>query len=290
MTIYKASDLLLNSDGSVFHLKLHPNQVAPNIILVGDPDRAEMVSSFFSSLDYRVQNREFVCHTGMYQTMPISVISSGIGTDNIDIVLNELDALVNIDLNSRTIKKDHTCLQIVRMGTSGSLQKNIPVDSIVLGKYGLGFDGLLHFYRAKDIMETEMEDAFVAHCQYPDERARPYIVKNSDELERKLISDEIFAGITATSGGFYGPQGRVLRLAVQDKEMNRKIESFRFNKLCITNLEMETSAIYGLSKLMGHKALSMNAIIANRSTLSFSKDPYAAVEKLIKYTLNKLSE
>jgi len=139
-------------------------------------------------------------------------------------------------------------------------------------------------------MEAEMEDAFIAHCQYPDERSRPYIVKNSEELERKLISDEIFAGITATSGGFYGPQGRVLRLAVQDKDMNRKIESFRFNELCITNLEMETSAIYGLSKLMGHKALSMNAIIANRSTLSFSKDPYAAVEKLIKYTLNKLSE
>ena len=284
------SELILNPDGSIYHLNLKPEHIAPNIIFVGDQDRVDKVAKHFDHIEFSTQKREFRTVVGSYRNKRFTVVSTGIGPDNIDIVLNELDALVNIDLNSRTIKKDHTCLQIVRMGTSGSLQKNIPVDSIVLGKYGLGFDGLLHFYRAKDIMETEMEDAFVAHCQYPDERARPYIVKNSDELERKLISDEIFAGITATSGGFYGPQGRVLRLAVQDKEMNQKIESFRFNKLCITNLEMETSAIYGLSKLMGHKALSMNAIIANRSTLSFSKDPYAAVEKLIKYTLNKLSE
>ena len=284
------SELILNPDGSIYHLNLKPEHIAPNIIFVGDQDRVDKVAKHFDHIEFSTQKREFRTVVGSYKNKRFTVVSTGIGPDNIDIVLNELDALVNIDLSSRTIKKEHTCLQIVRMGTSGSLQKNIPVDSIVLGKYGLGFDGLLHFYRAEDIMETEMEDAFIEHCQYPDKRSRPYIIKNSEELESKLMSDEIFAGITATSGGFYGPQGRVLRLAVQDEKMNRKIESFRFNELCITNLEMETSAIYGLSKLMGHKALSMNAIIANRSTLRFSKDPYAAVEKLIKYTLNKLSD
>jgi uridine phosphorylase len=218
------------------------------------------------------------------------VISTGIGPDNIDIVLNEIDALVNVDLITRTLKTDHTSLQIIRMGTSGSLQKDIPVDSIVLGNYGLGFDGLLHYYQARHIMETEIEEAFIAHCSYPAERSRPYVIKGSELLKGKLFSDEIFAGITATAIGFYGPQGRVLRLPVQDEEMNHKIESFRFDKQRITNFEMETSAIYGLSALMGHEALSMNATIANRPNLTYSKNPDAAIEKLIQYTLNKLTE
>ena len=205
-------------------------------------------------------------------------------------MINELDALVNIDFETRTIKKEHTALNIVRIGTSGSLQDHIPVDSFVLAKYGIGFDGLLHAYDCEDILEKEMEDAFIVHTNYSNRKSRPYIVRNDEKLEKKLISDKIFTGITATAGGFYGPQGRILRLAIQDPELNHKIDSFDYNGVNITNLEMETSAIYGLSKLLGHKAVSMNCIIANRANLTFSKDPYLAVENLIKYTLNKLAE
>jgi len=284
------SELILNPDGSIYHINLKPEHIAPHIIFVGDQNRVDKVAKYFDHIEYRTQKREFKTVVGSYKNKRFTVISTGIGPDNIDIVLNEIDALVNIDLNSRTLKKVHTALQIIRMGTSGSLQKDIPVDSIVLGKYGLGFDGLLHYYRGKHIMETAMEEAFIAHCTYPVERSRPYVIRGSEGLERKLFSEEIFAGITATAIGFYGPQGRVLRLPVQDDDMNHKIESFRFNKQRITNFEMETSAIYGLSKLMGHEALSMNAIIANRPNLSYSKDPDAAIEKLIQYTLNKLAE
>lgn len=284
------SELILNPDGSIYHINLKPEHIAPNIIFVGDQDRVDKVAKHFESIEFTTQKREFRTVVGSYRNKRFTVISTGIGPDNIDIVLNEIDALVNIDLDARTLKKNHTALNIVRIGTSGSLQKDIPVDAIVLGKYGLGFDGLLHFYHTENIMETDMEEAFIAHCAYPKERSRPYIIKNSQSLENKLYSDEIYAGITATAGGFYGPQGRVLRLAVQDQDMNRKIECFKYNDLRITNMEMETSAIYGLSKLLGHKAVSMNAIIANRANLSFSKDPYAAIDKLIKYTLHKLSE
>jgi len=284
------SELILNPDGSIYHLNLKPEHIAPNIIFVGDQDRVDKVTKHFDQIEFTTQKREFRTVVGSYRNKRFTVISTGIGPDNIDIVFNEIDALVNIDLHTRTLKQDHTSLNIVRMGTSGSLQKDIPVDSIVLGRFGLGFDGLLHFYDTENIMETDMEDAFIKHCSYPEERSRPYIIKNSASLEKKLYSDEIYAGITATAGGFYGPQGRVLRLPVQDSEMNQKIECFKFNELRITNMEMETSAIYGLSKLLGHRAVSMNAIIANRANLSFSKDPYAAIERLIKYTLNKLSE
>jgi uridine phosphorylase len=284
------SELILNPDGSIYHINLKPEHIAPNIIFVGDQDRVDKVAKHFEYIEFTTQKREFRTVVGSYRNKRFTVISTGIGPDNIDIVLNEIDALVNIDLDARTLKKNHTALNIVRIGTSGSLQKDIPVDAIVLGKYGLGFDGLLHFYHTENIMETDIEEAFIAHCAYPKERSRPYIIKNSQSLEKKLYSDEIYAGITATAGGFYGPQGRVLRLAVQDPDMNRKIECFKYNDLRITNMEMETSAIYGLSKLLGHKAVSMNAIIANRANLSFSKDPYAAIDKLIKYTLHKLSE
>lgn len=284
------SELILNPDGSIYHLNLKPEHIAPNIIFVGDQDRVDKVTKYFDHIEFSAQKREFRTVVGSYRNKRFTVISTGIGPDNIDIVLNEIDALVNIDLNTRTLKKNHTSLKIVRIGTSGSLQKDIPVDSIVLGKYGLGFDGLLHFYQTDHIMETEMEDAFIAHCAYPEERSRPYIIKNSETLESKLYSNDIYAGITATAGGFYGPQGRVLRLSVQDPKMNQKIESFKCNGLRITNMEMETSAIYGLSRLLGHEAVSMNAIIANRANLRFSKDPYAAIDKLIRYTLNKLAD
>ncbi len=283
------SELIINPDGSIYHLNLKPEHIAPTVIFVGDQDRVEKVANHFDHVEFTTQKREFKTIVGSIKDKRFTVISTGIGPDNIDIVLNEIDALVNIDLKTRMIKNDLTSLDIVRMGTSGSLHDDIPVDSIVLGKYGLGFDGVLHFYKNDDIFETKLENAFIDHCDYPKERSRPYIVRNSAILEKKLISEQIFSGITATAGGFYGPQGRILRLAVQDVHMNKKIENFRYDHLRITNLEMETSVIYGLSKLLGHKAVSMNAIIANRANLTFSKDPYAAVKNMIKYTLDKLT-
>lgn len=282
------SELILNPDGSIYHINLKPEHIAPTVIFVGDQNRVEKVANHFDQIEFTTQKREFKTIVGSLKGNRFTVISTGIGPDNIDIVLNEIDALVNIDLKSRTIKKELTSLQIVRMGTSGSLHESIPVDSIVLGTHGLGFDGVMHSYQSKNIFETELEDAFIAHCNYSADKSRPYIVKNSSVLEKKLLSDQIFSGITATAGGFYGPQGRILRLGLQDDALNKKIESFSHKNLNITNLEMETSVIYGLSKLLGHHAVSMNAIIANRANLTFSKDPYAAVENMIAYSLNKL--
>lgn len=290
MTKIAPSELIINPDGSIYHINLKPEHVAENIIFVGDQDRVAKVAKHFDVVEFETQKREFKTMTGVYKNTRFTVISTGIGPDNIDIVVNELDALVNIDLNTRTVKKDHTQLNIVRIGTSGSLQEHIPVDSFVLAKYGIGFDGLLHAYNCEQILEKEMEDAFIKHTNYNTRKSRPYIVKNSSELENKLLSDTVFTGITATAGGFYGPQGRVLRLAVQDPELNKKIDSFNFDGVKITNLEMETSAIYGLSKLLGHHAVSMNCIIANRSNLTFSENPYAAIDKLIEYTLKKLAQ
>jgi uridine phosphorylase len=256
---------------------------------VGDQNRVPKISKHFETIEFETQKREFRTVTGNYKGTRMSVISTGIGPDNIDIVMNELDALFNIDLKTRTIKTTHTALNIVRIGTSGSLQNNIPVDSFVLAKYGLGLDGVLHSYDCEHILDAKFEDAFIKHTQWNPRKARPYIVKNSEVLEKKLTSAEVFTGVTATAVGFYGPQGRVLRLALEDATLNSKIDSFNYNGLKITNLEMETSAIYGLSKLLGHHACSMNAIIANRANGTFSNNPYEAVDKLIVYTLNKLS-
>ncbi len=284
-----ASELILNPDGSVYHLNLKPENIATNIIFVGDQNRVPKIAMHFESIEFETQKREFRTITGTYKGTRFSVISTGIGPDNIDIVMNELDALVNIDLKTRTIKTTHTKLNIVRIGTSGSLQSDIPVDSFVLAKYGLGFDGLLHSYDCEHILEAEMEDAFIKHTDWSSRKSRPYLVKGSELLIQKLKSDKVFIGVTATAGGFYGPQGRVLRLAIQDPSLNNKIDNFEFDGYKVTNLEMETSAIYGLSKLLGHEACSMNAIIANRANGTFSEDPYKPVEELIVYTLNKLT-
>jgi len=283
-----ASELILNPDGSVYHLNLKPENIATNIIFVGDQNRVPKIAAHFESIEFETQKREFRTITGTYKGTKISVISTGIGPDNIDIVMNELDALVNIDLNTRTLKITHTKLNIIRRGTSGSLQSDIPVDSFVLATYGLGFDGLLHSYDCEHILEAEMEDAFIKHTNWSQRKSRPYLVKGSELLIQKLKSDKVFIGVTATAGGFYGPQGRVLRLALQDPSLNSKIDNFEFDGYKVTNLEMETSAIYGLAKLLGHEACSMNAIIANRANGTFSEDPYKPVEELIIYTLNKL--
>jgi len=283
-----ASELILNPDGSIYHLKLRPEQIADTIIFVGDQNRVPKVAKHFDTIEIDVQKREFRTITGTYKGNRLTVISTGIGPDNIDIVINELDALVNIDLESRTLKTTFKQLDIIRIGTSGSLQSDIPVDSFVMSKFGLGLDGLLHSYVGESIFEKEIENAFISHTNWHKNKARPYIIKGSETLAKKLEGPEVIEGFTATAPGFYGPQGRILRLAIQDPDLNNKIGDFNFNGLKITNLEMETSAIYGLSKLLGHKAISMNAIIANRTNGTFSKDPYKTVETLIKYTLDKL--
>ncbi|WP_250435929.1 nucleoside phosphorylase [Hanstruepera flava] len=283
----KESELILNPDGSVYHLNLKPENIANDIIFVGDQDRVEKITKHFDTVTFTTQKREFKTQTGIYKGKPLSVISTGIGPDNIDIVLNELDALANIDLQTRKPKPNLTSLNIVRVGTSGSLQKDIPVDSFVLSSHGLDINGMLHFYQVKSISNPEIENAFINHTQWSVDKSRPIIINNSEVLENKFFSNQTFKGITATAGGFYGPQGRVLRLPLQDANLNSKIDSFNFDGHRISNLEMETSVIYGLSKLLGHKALSLNAIIANRATGEFSKDPKQVVESLINYTLNK---
>ncbi len=283
------SELILNPDGSVYHLNLHPENVADTIIFVGDQDRVASVTKHFDSIEFSTQKREFKTTTGNLGNQRITVISTGIGPDNIDIVLNELDALVNIDLKSRAPKKGLKQLDIVRIGTSGSLQREIPVDSFLMSSYGLDINGMLHSYVCDGIRNNELEKAFVYQTGWSAEKAYPIIVENSKKLDERLSSDIIFKGMTATAGGFYGPQGRVLRLPISDPELNHKIDAFNYKGIQITNLEMETSAIYGLSKLLGHNACSMNAIIANRANGTFSENPKKIVEELILYTLDKLS-
>ncbi len=284
----KSSELILNPDGSVYHLNLKPANISNDIIFVGDPDRVDKVTKHFDAIDFTTHKREFKTTSGTYKGKRLSVISTGIGPDNIDIVLNELDALVNIDLHTRTIKKNHTALNIIRIGTSGSLQKDIPVDRFLLSTYGLDINGMLRSYVVDSISHPILENAFVAHTHWSDKKCFPLIVANSKALEQKLSSENIYKGMTATAGGFYGPQGRVLRLQIQDPALNNKIDSFHHNGIRVTNLEMETSAIYGLSKLLGHNACSMNAIIANRALGEFSENPEKVIEELIVYTLNKL--
>lgn len=286
----KQSELILNPDGSIYHLNLRPEHIATNIIFVGDQDRVDKITKYFDSIEFTTQKREFKTTTGTYKNKRFSVISTGIGPDNIDIVVNELDALVNIDLETRQPKKELTQLNIVRMGTSGSLQADIPVDSFVISSHGLDLNGMLHSYQIDAISNPKIENEFVKHTNWSSKKAHPILIENSKELENKLSSEKTFTGITATAGGFYGPQGRVLRLALQDANLNHKIDSFNFDGNRITNLEMETSAIYGLSKLLGHNACSINAIIANRADGTFSKNPGKVVAELIEYALEKLVE
>jgi uridine phosphorylase len=285
-----ASELILNPDGSVYHINLKPGQIANDIIFVGDQNRVEKITKHFDSIEFTTQKREFKTQTGTYKGKRITVMSTGIGPDNIDIVMNELDALVNVDLETRTVKKELTSLNIVRIGTSGSLQADIPCDSFVMSQYGLGLDNMLRSYLIDEISEIEMEEAFITQTNWDMRKGRPYVISCSKTLEKRLESDKIFKGFTGTAGGFYGPQGRVVRLGIQDPELNAKMDSFNFNGTRMTNLEMETGAIYGLGKLLGHECLSLNAIIANRATGTFSEDPYKAVDELIVYTLNKLVE
>ncbi len=285
-----SSELILNPDGSIYHLNLLPEQLADTVITVGDPDRVSDVSKYFDILEVEIHKREFKTHTGSLNGKRISVISTGIGTDNIDIVFNELDALVNIDFDTRTIKNTLKSLTIVRIGTSGAIQPEIPVDSFLVSEKAIGFDSLLWFYNNYNFFDEAFADEFIKQNDWSSNRARPYVVNADSELLRKFVSKKIINGITATNVGFYGPQGRVLRLSISDSEMNNKLRDFRFKGKSITNLEMETSGIYGMARLLGHKAISLNAILANRAKKTFSKKPQETVDNLIKHSLQLLTE
>ncbi|MES2239088.1 MAG: nucleoside phosphorylase [Bacteroidota bacterium] len=285
-----ASELILNPDGSIYHLNLKPENIAHDIIFVGDQDRVEKITTHFDSIEFTTQKREFKTQTGTYKGKRITVISTGIGPDNIDIVLNELDALVNIDFETRKIKEKLTSLTIIRIGTSGSLQANIPVDSVVMSQYAIGLDNMLRSYCIDSVSNLEIETAFIDQTNWDLQKGKPYVISCDETLANRIYEAKIHKGFTATAGGFYGPQGRVLRLDIQDADLNRKMDQFEYNGIQLTNLEMETAAIYGLSALLGHKAISLNAIIANRANGTFSQNPYKTIEELINYTLQKLSQ
>lgn len=282
------SELILNADNSIYHLNLLPEDIADTIITVGDPDRVIDVSKHFDTIEVKKTKREFHTHTGTYNGKRLTVISTGIGTDNIDIVLNELDALVNIDLESRTLKPKKKVLDIVRIGTSGAIQPYIPIDSFLMSEYAMGFDGLLQCYDSEAVQRTAVSKAFMDHSDWPDRKSKPYVVTYSESLGEKFMSNRIRLGFTATNIGFYGPQGRTLRLKIDDTKFIEKLSSFDYRGVKITNLEMETSAIYGLCKLLGHRAVSLNCILANRATGAFSKNANKAVDGLIRYALEKL--
>ncbi|MGB0882827.1 MAG: nucleoside phosphorylase [Vicingaceae bacterium] len=285
-----SSELILHPDNSIYHLKLHPHQIAKDIIVVGDPGRVSTISNYFDTIDHKISNREIVTHTGTLNGKALTVMSTGMGTDNLDIVINELDALVNIDLENRIVKEKHTSLNIIRLGTSGALQKDIPVNSFLISEYAIGLDGLMNYYDFKHTNEElRLLEEFYQQTGYFKEFAQPYFVKSSDELFNKLKKDCI-SGVTATAGGFYGPQGRILRLPLKETQLNEKLRDFKFENYRITNFEMETSGLYGLSRALGHNACTICAIIANRFSGDFSKDYKQPVIKLIEKTLGELTD
>ncbi len=286
------SELILNPDGSVFHLALIPEQLADLVFLVGDPGRVAKVSVCFDRIEHRVEKREFNTHTGVIGDRRISVVSTGIGTDNIDIVLQELDILVNVDLESREIKSTKKKLDLIRLGTSGAFQPDIEPGSIVRTHFALGLDPLMHFYDAKEQMANDLLDQFHSfadtHFRLP---VNPYAFQGDSKLFNWFATDIPLSGITMTLPGFYGPQGRVIRLPVHDSKMWNTLADFRYNgSQRITNLEMESSGIYGLSNLLGHRALSMNLILANRSRGTFLKDPASSMQSMIETVLSNLPE
>ncbi|MEO6733586.1 MAG: nucleoside phosphorylase [Ferruginibacter sp.] len=290
MTQIAESELIINNRGAVYHLNCRPEEIAETIITVGDPDRVKEVSKHFDTIEHQNNHREFVVHTGYVGNKRLSCVSTGIGPDNIDIVLNELDALANIDFETRTIKEKHTALNIIRFGTSGSLQKEIPVDSFVASTHGLGLDNLMNFYRKENNEEEkQLLQAFNTHTQLGSGNVSPYLFLASGYL-LKHFTNSYHQGITVTCPGFYGPQGRVLRLGLAYPQLIDNLTTFQFGNHHITNFEMETSAIYGLGKALGHHCVSLSAIVANRITKEFSKDGNLAVQNLITHSLNIITD
>ncbi len=287
----KPSELILNPDGSIFHLHLKPENISDQIILVGDPARVDTIATYFTKIEFSTQNREFKTVTGWYNNKKLTLVSTGIGTDNIDIVVNELDALANIDLQKREIKAKHSTLHIVRIGTSGGLQVDLPINSFVLSQKSIGFDGLLNFYAGRNkVSDLEFEKAFKAYTNWDSSLSAPYVTDASEVLSSKFTSDDFKKGVTISAPGFYGPQGRELRIPLAYPHLNEKIETFKYNDLRITNFEMECSAIYGLSKLLEHEALTVCLIIANRVSLTANENYRDEMKRLIKLVLDTLTK
>jgi uridine phosphorylase len=289
MKVFEESELILTKENKIYHLNLSPEEIADDIIVVGDPGRVPEISKYFDSVELKVQNRELLSHTGIFNKKRITALSTGMGPDNIDIVLNELDALANIDFKTRTAKTTHRKLRIIRLGTSGALQEDIPVDSYVASSYGLGIDGVMNFYKkTQEIIDPVLTNEFIRQSEWPSYLAKPYAVRASDQLLQKVAFD-MLQGITATAPGFFGPQGRELRGELAFPELNSRLTSFHFNGQKITNFEMETSALYGLGKVLGHETLTICVIIANRILKQFSKNYKPLMENLIKIILERVS-
>ena len=291
---YESSELIINEDGSIFHLHIKPEQLADRIILVGDPGRVDTVASHFETKECDLQSREFHTITGTYKSKRITVLSTGIGCDNIDIVMNELDALANIDFKERQDKTGHRTLTIVRIGTCGGLQPEAPLGTFIASVKSIGFDGLLNYYAGRNnVCDLELEKAFVQHMNWCPQKGAPYVANANASLIEQVAGKEMLRGITIACGGFYGPQGRQVRLKIQDPEQNKKVESFRFktpegNELKICNFEMESSALAGLSALLGHRAMTCCMVIANRYAKEMNTEYKNSIDNLIQLVLDRV--
>lgn len=289
MKHFPPSELIINEDGSIFHLHLKPEQLADNVILVGDPGRVALVASYFDSQEFSVSSREFNTITGSYKGKRITVLSTGIGTDNIDIVVNELDALANIDLTTRTEKSEFHQLNLIRIGTSGGMQPEIPLGSFLISEKSIGFDGMLNFYAGRDaVCDLEFEEELKKQLQWNTQFCAPYVVDSDAGLVNQIGKDDMLRGVTISANGFYGPQGRVLRIDLAEPELNDRIENFSYKNYKITNYEMEGSAIAGLARLMGHRAMTVCCIIANRRIEAANTDYKPYVERLIQTVLERI--
>ena len=289
MKYFAPSELIINEDGSVFHLHVRPEQIAHKIILVGDPGRVEIVASHFESREHEIQSREFCTVTGLYKGKRISVVSTGIGCDNIDIVVNELDALVNIDFATRTEKAELTSLELVRIGTCGGLQPFTPVGTFICSDKSIGFDGLLNYYAGRDrVCDLAFEEAFKRHMDWNPQKGAPYVIDNNPELTSRVGGDAMVHGVTIACGGFFGPQGRELRIPLADPHQNEKIMSFEYEGRRITNFEMEGSALAGLSALLGHRAMTCCMVIANRVAHEANTAYKSSIDDLIRIVLDRI--
>lgn len=290
MPTFQDTELILNADNKVYHLNLCNDDIADNIILVGDQNRVKQISNYFEKIEFKAEHREFITHTGWFNKQRISVLSTGIGTDNIDIVVNELDAAANIDLQKRELKKEHRKLNLIRLGTCGSLQEDVDVNQFVVSTHGIGLDGLLCFYKNwENFSESEISEAFIKHCFWPSTLPFPYCVAASETLLKKFNHVEFVHGITATAPGFYGPQGRQIKLPTTLPQLNENLSTFKYKQNRIINFEMETSALYGLSKLLNHRSLTVCVVIGNRVTKKFTSNYNKSVSSLIETCLNTIT-
>ena len=283
------SELIINSDGSVYHLKLHPHDIADTIFVVGDQNRVPLISKHFDKISVTKSNREFITHTGYIGKKHVSVISTGIGVDNIDIVFNELDILSAIDLNSRTVKETKRTFKIIRLGTTGALSDMINLDDIIFSRYAIGIDGIPHHYKYNsNLFEKKLSDEFAQKTNWSKKLAEPYAVKASDFLWNHMYQEEFIEGITLTMNGFYGPQGRSLRIPLNQENIIEKCDNISFNNLMVSNIEMETAGLYAFGKIFNHEVISLSTVLANRATGLFSHNPSKSIDKLIKFALSKI--